>query len=75
MIFDSKIPLFQEAIYLFERWKDMFNNFSIYGQIKGFHVHKETAIGILQQVVEIEQSEVRGGTKCTVTLETKNSRN
>lgn len=66
MIFDSMIPLFQEAIYLFERWKDMFNEFSIYGQIKGFHVHKETSIGILQQADKVETLENLGNT--TITL-------
>lgn len=34
----------------------MFSHFSINCQIKGFHVYKEPAVGILQQIIEIEQA-------------------
>lgn len=37
----------------------MFSDLSMNGQIEGFHVNKETAVWILQQVIEIEQAEKR----------------
>ena len=55
-ILDVNIPLLQEAIYLFERRYYMFSGFSIQCQIKGFHVHKEPAVWILQQIVQIKQA-------------------
>lgn len=59
LILHSEIPFFQETVYLFERWYDMFYDLSIHCQFKGLHVNIEPAVRVLQQVVQIEQAEER----------------
>lgn len=57
LILDSKIPLHQETIYIFERRKQEFGNFSAHCKFEGFHVYKKSAVRVLQHIVEVEQAE------------------